>query len=116
MKLYFAPRSRAVRIAWLLEELGLKYELEHFKVGDKTLRSAEYKKIHPMGRIPVLEDDKVKIYFNITNDSIKENDYNKWLIIEAEQDPKKANPFEYGKIGFNHLKKIALDCGFEITR
>jgi len=62
MKLYFAPRSRAVRIAWLLEELGLEYELEYFKVGDKILRSAEYKKIHPMGRIPVLEDDKVKIY------------------------------------------------------
>lgn len=62
MKLYFAPKSRAVRIAWLLEELGLEYELEYFKVGDKILRSAEYKKIHPMGRIPVLEDDKVKIY------------------------------------------------------
>tara|TARA_B100000767_G_scaffold209774_1_gene196764 strand:- start:175 stop:780 length:606 start_codon:yes stop_codon:yes gene_type:complete len=62
MKLYFAPRSRAVRIAWLLEELGLEYELEYFKVGDKILRSAEYRKIHPMGRIPVLEDDKVKIY------------------------------------------------------
>ena len=62
MKLYFAPRSRAVRIAWLLEELGLEYELEHFKVGDKILRSAEYKKIHPMGRIPVLEDGKVTIY------------------------------------------------------
>ena len=44
MKLYFAPRSRAVRIAWLLEELGLEYELEYFKVGDKILRSAEYKK------------------------------------------------------------------------
>ena len=62
MKLYFAPKSRAVRIAWLLEELGLEYELEYFKVGDKILRSAEYRKIHPMGRIPVLEDDKVKIY------------------------------------------------------
>ena len=62
MKLYFAPKSRAVRIAWLLEELGLEYELEYFKVGDKILRSAEYKKIHPMGRIPVLEDGKVTIY------------------------------------------------------
>ena len=62
MKLYFAPKSRAVRIAWLLEELGLEYELEYFKVGDKILRSAEYKKIHPMGRIPVLEDGKITIY------------------------------------------------------
>ncbi len=35
-----------------------------------------------------------------------ENNYNKWLIIEAEQDPMKANPFEYAKIGFNYLNKI----------
>ena len=30
MKLYFAPNSRAVRIAWLLEELGLDYEVEKY--------------------------------------------------------------------------------------
>ena len=30
---------------------------------------------------------------------LKENNYNKWLVIEAEQDPKKANPLEYAKIG-----------------
>ena len=47
---------------------------------------------------------------------LKNFNYKGWLVVEAEQDPKKANPFEYGKIGFNHLKKIALDCGFEITR
>ena len=28
IKLYFAPRTRSVRILWLLEELGLPYELE----------------------------------------------------------------------------------------
>ena len=47
---------------------------------------------------------------------LKDSNYEGWLVVEAEQDPQKANPFEYGKIGFNHLKKIALDCGFEITR
>jgi inosose dehydratase len=47
---------------------------------------------------------------------LKDLNYEGWLVVEAEQDPNKANPFEYGKIGFNHLKKIALDCGFEITR
>ena len=55
MKLYFAPESRAVRIAWLLDELGLKYEIERYTVGDRALRTPEYQKIHPMGRIPVLE-------------------------------------------------------------
>ena len=42
-----------------------------------------------------------------------ENNYEKWLIIEAEQDPKKANPLEYAKIGYNYLsmqlKKINYD-------
>lgn len=47
---------------------------------------------------------------------LKDLNYKGWLVVEAEQDPKKANPLEYGKIGFNHLKKIATDCGFQITR
>ena len=47
---------------------------------------------------------------------LKGFNYNGWLVVEAEQDPRKANPVEYGKIGFKHLKKIALNCGFDITR
>ena len=62
MKLYFAPNSRAVRIAWLLEELELSYTLEKYSVGDRALRTPEYYKLHPMGRVPVLEDGNVKIY------------------------------------------------------
>ena len=62
MKLYFAPNSRAVRIAWLLEELGIAYEIEKYKVGDRALRTPEFYKLHPMGRVPVLEDKEVTIY------------------------------------------------------
>ena len=47
---------------------------------------------------------------------LKDLNYKGWLVVEADQNPKKANPLEYGKIGFNHLKKIATDCGFQITR
>ena len=54
-------------------------------------------------------------YKNVLN-ILKGFNYEGWLVVEAEQDPKKANPFKYGKIGFNHLKKIALDSGFEIIR
>ena len=46
--------------------------------------------------------------------ALKENDYSGWLVVEAEQDPAKANPFEYAKIGFNYLSKTAEECGFEI--
>ena len=40
--------------------------------------------------------------------------YKGWLVVEAEQDPAKANPFEYAKIGFNYLSKTAKECGLEI--
>ncbi len=56
MKLHFAPDTRAVRIVWLFEELGLDYELEHYKLGDPSMRSPEFLKVNPNGRVPTLED------------------------------------------------------------
>ena len=46
---------------------------------------------------------------------LKKQNYEGWLVVEAEQDPVKANPFEYAKIGYNYLSKTAKECGFEIT-
>ena len=43
-----------------------------------------------------------------------ENNYTEWLIIEAEQDPIKANPFEYAKIGYNYLSKTLKDAGYQV--
>lgn len=62
MKLFFAPNTRAVRIAWLLEELGLNYELERLTLGDPAMRSPEYRRVHPLGRVPVLMDGDVTIF------------------------------------------------------
>ena len=61
LKLYFAPKSRALRAAWLLEEMGLEYKLQNFALGDPAMRAAEYRAIHPMGRVPALEDGDVTI-------------------------------------------------------
>ena len=47
-------------------------------------------------------------------DQLKKNDYNSWLVVEAEQDPKKANPFEYAKKGYAYLNKTVIDAGFDI--
>lgn len=45
---------------------------------------------------------------------LKKRNYGGWLVVEAEQDPAKANPFEYAKIGYNYLSKTAKECGFNI--
>ena len=62
MKLYYARNSRAVRVAWLLEELNIEYEIQKFDLGSKEMRSPDYLEIHPMGRVPTLEDGPVKIF------------------------------------------------------
>ena len=41
--------------------------------------------------------------------------YEGWVIIEAEQDPIKANPLEYAKLGYNALVGSASKAGFEIV-
>jgi glutathione S-transferase len=55
IKLYGTSKSRAARVLWALEELGLKYE--HIPVEVAKVKSPEHLKINPNGHIPVLEDD-----------------------------------------------------------
>ena len=62
MKIYHAPNTRSHRIVWLFEELGLPYELVLFKLGAPEMRAPEYRKVHPMGRVPALEDDSQVIF------------------------------------------------------
>lgn len=37
--------------------------------------------------------------------------YDGWIVIEAEQDPEKANPFEYSKLGVKNLKALMKKAG-----
>lgn len=62
LKLHFAPNSRAGRIVWLLEELGLPYELNKMAFHPKDLKSDEHRARHPLGRVPVLEDGDVTLF------------------------------------------------------
>ncbi len=62
LTLHFAPNSRAGRIVWLLEELDLSYELNRMDFHPKDLKSDEHRARHPLGRVPVLDDDEIRIW------------------------------------------------------
>ena len=50
--------SRSQRILWLLEELGLEYEVKRYERDPKTMAAPEsLKKVHPLGKSPVITDD-----------------------------------------------------------
>ena len=46
--------------------------------------------------------------------TLAENEYEGWFIVEAEQDPAKANPLEYAKIGNKELVECLNMHGYEI--
>jgi hypothetical protein len=47
--------SRTQRIAWLLEELKLDYDIKVYKRLESGQAPKELKQIHPLGKLPVLE-------------------------------------------------------------
>jgi glutathione S-transferase len=50
--------SRSQRILWMLEELGLPYEIKRYARDKKTmLAPPELKRVHPLGKSPVIEDN-----------------------------------------------------------
>ena len=54
--------SRSQRILWLLEEMGLPYEVKRYQRDAKTnLAPPELKAIHPLGKSPVLDDGDARL-------------------------------------------------------
>ena len=47
--------SRSHRIVWLLEELGVQYELKLYKRTKEFRAPPELKKVHPLGKSPLVE-------------------------------------------------------------
>lgn len=56
IKLYGQPPSRALRALWLLNELGVDYELVPMDPGGEESRSPEFRALNPTGKVPVLVD------------------------------------------------------------
>ena len=57
IKLYHSPHSRSMRVVWLAEELGLAYEVEPLVMFSEELQRPAYLAIHPLGKVPAIDDD-----------------------------------------------------------
>jgi len=53
MRLYHMPGSRSTRVLWMLEEIGVPYEVTLMTREER--KTAEHIGRHPLGRVPVLE-------------------------------------------------------------
>ena len=54
--------SRSQRVLWLLEELGLPYEIKHYQRDPRTsLAPPELRQVHPLGKSPVITDGALTV-------------------------------------------------------
>lgn len=59
--LHHLEQSRSLRIIWALEELGVEYQIKHYKRLPTFAAPPELKAIHPLGKSPVLADGDLTI-------------------------------------------------------
>jgi glutathione S-transferase len=54
--------SRSQRILWLLEEIGVEYQIKHYQRDPKTmLAPPELRAVHPLGKSPVITDGELTL-------------------------------------------------------
>lgn len=54
--LYGSPRTRALRVSWLMEEIGLDWQYQPIDFSKGQHKSPEFLKINPCGKVPALTD------------------------------------------------------------
>ena len=59
--LHHLEQSRSLRILWALEELGVEYQVKHYKRLPTFAAPPELKNIHPLGKAPILTDGDLTI-------------------------------------------------------
>ncbi len=57
LRIYGVARTRAFRVLWMAEELGLDYEHIAIETGPAGARRLDYLAVNPNGRLPAIDDD-----------------------------------------------------------
>jgi glutathione S-transferase len=62
LTVHHLENSRSQRVLWLLEELGVEYEIKRYARDKKTmLAPPELRAVHPLGKSPVITDDGITV-------------------------------------------------------
>ncbi len=87
---YHLPRSRSMRVLWLLQELNLPYKVDCLEFIPGKFGGDEYTKIHPLNKIPAFQDGNMIMFESV---AIMEYIMNKYGSNNLQPD---VNDPEYG--------------------
>jgi glutathione S-transferase len=92
MKLFWCPQTRAVRLAWMLNELGVPYEKVLIDIRDTSKpRDPEFARSSPMGKVPALADGEARLADSAAICLYLADRYPKAGLAPAMGDPKRAD-------------------------
>lgn len=116
--LYYNPQSRAGGTRWLLEELGVPYEMKPVDYEDGSMRTPEFLAMSPLGKIPLVVDDgqpvteSVAIAIHLADKYKKPND-----LAPAVTDPQRGEYLRWTVFYANVEAAITQKfMGFEMPR
>jgi len=62
LKIYHVAGTRSIRVIWVCEELQLPYEVETIPFSAEYRSSAEWRKLNPVGKVPVMTDGDLTLF------------------------------------------------------
>lgn len=62
IEIYHANNTRGIRPIWLCEELGTEYSVTKIDFSQEFRRQPEWRMMNPVGKVPVLEDGKLRMF------------------------------------------------------
>jgi glutathione S-transferase len=62
LTIYHSPGTRGFRVMWVCEELGVPYDIHPVNFSADYRRSPEWQAIHPVSKVPVMDDGRLRMH------------------------------------------------------
>lgn len=85
--LYHHPFSRAANVVWMLEEVGVPYELHHVDLLAGAQKQPDILALNPMGKLPILTDGDVVVTESAAIGLYLADRYSLGTLAPAPEDP-----------------------------
>ena len=89
--LHYAPKTRAFRALWFLEELGQPYRIEYVDLAKGSHKRPEFLKLNPMGKLPTIVDHGVPIAESGAILTYLSDKYSSGILAPELHDPRRAD-------------------------
>lgn len=108
IKLYGHPRSRALRVLWALEELGVPYENVKTPFAGGATRTPEFLALNPNGHIPVLDDGGFVLFESLAINLYLARKYDRGLWPRTVDDEGRA--YQWSVWAMTELEEPVVTC------